>query len=84
MLSLRAQEGAESMVSRLGGLTEGVDRDIAAFDALQVGVQQDTVATQNLLLRGQAAQQVASAVLEHRGLGVSRRTGLWSWLHVLC
>lgn len=72
------------MVSRLGGLTEGVDRDIVAFDALQVGVQQDTVATQNLLLRGQAAQQVASAVLEHRGLGVSRRTGLWSWLHVLC
>lgn len=46
------------MVSRLGGLTEVVDRDIAAFDALQEGVQQDTEATQNLLLRGQAAQQV--------------------------
>lgn len=59
MLSHHAQEGAESMVSRLGGLTEAVDRDIAAFDALQKGVQQDTEATQNLLLRGQAAQQVA-------------------------
>lgn len=58
MLSHRAQEGAESMVSRLGGLTEAVDRDIAAFDALQEGVQQDTVATQNLLFSGQAAQQV--------------------------
>lgn len=47
------------MVSRLGGLTEAVNRDIAAFDALQEGMQQDTAATRDLLLGGQAAQQVA-------------------------
>lgn len=47
------------MMSRLGSLTEVVDRDIGAFNALQEGVQQGTEATQDLLYRGQSAQQVA-------------------------
>ncbi|XP_035526875.1 laminin subunit gamma-2 [Morone saxatilis] len=51
------KEGANAMVSRLGGLQQVVDGDIAGFEALQDGVQQNIATTEDLLAKGKAAQQ---------------------------
>lgn len=46
------------MVSRVGDLQKTVDEDISGYLALQGGVQQDMAATQDLMAKGKAAQQV--------------------------
>lgn len=46
------------MVARLDGLKEAVEENISGFQKLQGGVQKDKVATQDLLAKGKAAQQV--------------------------
>ncbi len=46
------------MVSRLGSLKLAANRDISGFEALQNGVQQDMAATNDLLIKGKAAQKV--------------------------
>lgn len=63
VFSHHAQEGVDAMVSRLGSLTEAVDGDIAGFEALQEGVQRDMTATEDLLAKGRATQQVPLALL---------------------
>lgn len=67
LLSRHAQEGAENMMSSLGNLARATDKNVAALDALQDGVQRDTAVVQDLLVQGRAAQKVASALLEHHG-----------------
>lgn len=67
LLSRHAQEGAENMISSLGDLMQATDENVAALDALRDGVQRDTAVVQDLLVKGRAAQKVASALLEHHG-----------------
>lgn len=55
------------MMSSLGNLARATDKNVAALDALQDGVQRDTAVVQDLLVQGRAAQKVASALLEHHG-----------------
>lgn len=63
VFSHHAQEEVDAIVSRLGSLKEAVDGDIAGFEALQEGVQRDMTATEDLLAKGRAAQQVPLALL---------------------
>lgn len=51
------KEGAEKMMSSLGNLTRATDKNVAALDALQDGVQRDTAVVQDLLVKGRAAQK---------------------------
>lgn len=46
------------MVSRLDGVKAAVEENISGFEALQGGVQKNMAATENLLAKGKAAQQV--------------------------
>lgn len=46
------------MMSNLRSLTQETDKKVAALDALQDGVQQDTAVVEDLLAKGQAAQEV--------------------------
>lgn len=46
------------MMSSLGSLAQATDKNVAAIDALQRGVQRDTGVVQDLLVKGKAAQKV--------------------------
>lgn len=45
-------------MSSLGGLAQATDKNVAALDALQDGVQRNTAAVQDLLVKGEAAKKV--------------------------
>lgn len=53
-----AQETMGGMVARMDGLKKAVEENISGFQELQGGVQNDKAATQDLLTKGKAAQQV--------------------------
>lgn len=58
LFSRDAQEEMDRMVSRLDGMKLVVDENISGFESLQDGVQRDKAATEDLLAKGKAAQQV--------------------------
>ena len=58
LFSCDAQEDMDAMVSRLNGMKEMVDDNISGFEVLQDGVDRDKFATEDLLAKGKAAQQV--------------------------
>lgn len=58
VFSHHAQEAADTMLSKLGGLSGAVDENISGFRTLQDGVQRDKAATEDLLAKGKLAQQV--------------------------
>lgn len=46
------------MVARLDGVKQTVDGDISSIEALQNGLLRDKAATEDLLAKGKASQQV--------------------------
>lgn len=58
LCSHHAQEETDAMLSRVDGMKEAVDESILGYEVLQDGVQRDKAATEDLLARGKAAQQV--------------------------
>lgn len=55
------------MMSNLKSLAQETDKNVAALDALQDGVQSDTAVAQDLLVKGQAAQKVKVGDKEEKG-----------------
>ncbi|XP_068605004.1 laminin subunit gamma-2 [Brachionichthys hirsutus] len=51
------KEGADALASRMDGLEEAVNQSISGFEVLWDGVQRDKGAVQDMLAKGQAAQQ---------------------------
>lgn len=48
----------DALASRLDDVKKAADEDISSLEALQDGVQRDKAATEDLLNKGKAAQQV--------------------------
>lgn len=58
------KEAADTMLSKLGGLSGAVDENISGFRTLQDGVQRDKAATEDLLAKGKLAQQDAKKLVD--------------------
>lgn len=58
MFSHDAQGATDAMRSRVDGVTEAMDENLAGIDALQQDILRDKAVAEDLLANGKAAQQV--------------------------